>query len=186
MKQKHIRGLSPLLLFLVISTQINAQCLCTYFSSFTAAKSGCTVNLAWSTAQEPCGGTDKFLVFRSSDAAHWIQIASVTGNSCSVINRNYTYSDVSPYNPSGTVYYFLELLNGDGAVADQTPVRNFAMGSCSGSLGSLCGTPSITGYTVPFYVNTSEVLAYFQFCASNHHLDKFCSRHCNSCGPGIY
>lgn len=132
MKQKTRFSLIFLILIFLFSTQINAQCLCTYFTAFNVSKNSCTANLSWSTATEPLGS--KFLIFRSNNGSTFTQIATVQGNSGSSTIRNYYYSDVNPYNPSHSyVYYYIKNINIDRTVADQTPIKNVNMLTCSGS-----------------------------------------------------
>ena len=74
------------------------------------AQDNSTVVLKWITASEI--NNDRFEIERSKDGTDFVYIGSVKGAGNSVIQRNYLFTDFTPYD--GTSYYRLKQIDYDG------------------------------------------------------------------------
>lgn len=79
-------------------------------SRFEAVLNGDAVNLSWTTDQEI--NSDRFEVQRSSDAANWQTIGTVSAKGFSSVQSDYSFTDESP--SGGINYYRLHIVDRDG------------------------------------------------------------------------
>jgi hypothetical protein len=119
----------------------------TTFSDFTGAGNGsplpvellsfdavpvnnAEVLVTWTTASEI--NNDQFIVERSLDAVNFEFVGEVTGAGNSNFTRNYTLTDVKPYN--GVSYYRLRQVDFNGEQETFTPVAVFLTGAVGSSM----------------------------------------------------
>ena len=92
--------------------KITAGTLPVNLISFTAAKQGSTIALAWQTASEK--NNTQFILSRSADGKNFTELTRIAGAGNSSTPKNYVYTDRNPLKAAN--YYKLEQVDGDGKI----------------------------------------------------------------------
>lgn len=106
-------------------------------TSFTGIASGCTANLAWTTATET--NSSYYAVEASTDAATYNQVAKVNSKN-SATGAGYTYTSALV---SGTTYFRLKAVDNDGKFIYSSVVTVTGTGAC-GMSSSVMVSPNPT------------------------------------------
>lgn len=117
-----------------VSEPIEAGIGCTlpvHLLSFTATKQSSTNLIQWATVSE--SNNERFVIERSADAVHFVEIGTVKGKGNSNILRNYEFVDGLP--SEGINYYRLKQIDASGAVEysktialqNETAAGNFSL-----------------------------------------------------------
>lgn len=81
-------------------------------TDFTAGVNGSSVDLVWKTSSE--SNSSHFIIEKSSDNQHFIQVATVDAAGTSSGLKNYSFSDEKPAYFDRPTYYRLVLIDKDG------------------------------------------------------------------------